>query len=152
MLRALLAAAIDDCPDGDRRRHLSSEHRPPLGGLSDYLVHRQEHEIHARVNHYWAIATECRSERRTGAAELRDGRVDHALAAELAVQVRHRISDVPRAPESLADREHLGMVREQILEAVANGSSVTGRYCGFVQCLFAIVPLYTRLSNDFAGG
>jgi len=104
------------------------------------------------VNHNGSIATEGSSERSARAAELGDRRVDHALAAELAVEVSHRIADIPWAPESLADRKDLGMVRKQMLEAVANGSSVTGRYCGFVQCLFAIVPLYTRLSNDFAGG
>src|SRR5688572_25470409 len=113
MLRALLATAIDDCSDGDRGRYLPSEHRPPFGGLSHDLVHCQQHEIHARVNHYGAIATKGRSERRAGASKLRDRRVDHTLASELAVEVRHRIADVPGTPQALADGKYLGMVRQQ---------------------------------------
>ena len=152
MLRALLTAAIDDRADRDRRGNLAAEHRSPLGCLRDDLVHRQQHEVDARMYDDGAVAAEGGTERGAGRRQLGDGGVDHPLATELAVEIRHRVTDVPRAPEPLADRENRGMVRQEILEPVADGGSVSRRHRCALQGFFAMVPLYTRLSNAFAGG
>ena len=125
VLCALLAPAIDDRANRDRCAHLSAEHRAPLRCLRDELVDREKHEVNSRVNHDRSISAKRSTERSARRAELGHRRVDDTLASELAVEIGHRVSDVPRTPQSLADGEHRRMIREEILEAVSNGGSVS---------------------------
>ena len=141
LLRPLFTTSVDDGAYRDRRRYLSAEHRSPFCSLRDELIYCEQHEIHPRMDDHWTIAAERRAERRTSAAELGNRSVDDALLAELAVEVGHRVSHVPRTPEPLSYREYRRMVLQQILEAVADRRAVTCCDGCLFQIFFAIEPL-----------
>src|SRR5438876_1238211 len=56
VLRALLAAAVDDGANGERHRHLPAEHVAPLRRLVDDLVHCEHREIDSGMDDYRALA------------------------------------------------------------------------------------------------
>src|SRR5438477_4740906 len=89
MLRALLAASIDDRAHRYWRAHLTSEHRTPFGSLCHQLINREQHEVDSRMNYVWPVATERCTQRSSCAAGLRHRSIDDTLATELAVEVGH---------------------------------------------------------------
>src|SRR6266550_3782634 len=124
VLRALLATTVDYRSHGQRDCDISTKHVPPLGGLSYKLIHRQEHEVDSRMNHDRAVAAERRAKRGAGSRQFGHGSIDDTSRSELLLEIGHRVADIPGTPQSLTDREHFRVIREEMLEPFPNRDTV----------------------------
>src|SRR5256885_123127 len=81
-----LAAAID--PGAAHRRHRDAPGKqvPPVRGLIHEGVHREQHEIHARMKYDGPHAGEGCAYRHSRDRIFRYGRVEQTVAAEFAVE------------------------------------------------------------------
>ena len=127
VLWSLLPAAVDNASDGNRHGGLTSEHEAPFGRLRYDLVHGKQHEIDPGMNDDRPISAESGSYCRASAAKFRDRRVDNALAPKLLVETGHRGPHIPRAPQPLPDREHIGVAGHQIFKPCPYRCAV--RFC-----------------------
>ena len=108
-------------------RDLTSEHRSPLGGLSDYLIDRQEHEVDARMDDHRSVPTQRRAKGGPSGGQLRDRRINDAFDTEFLIERRHGITNIPGAPQALPDGKHLRAMLKQPLKCVPDCWTVGNR-------------------------
>ena len=102
MLRRLLAPSVDDPSYHQRDVVFSAKHEVPLRRLIEDLIRRQQHEIHARMDHDGPRPGEREPDRNSGGPVLRNRTIDDAIRAELPLELDHAAADVPRAVQALA--------------------------------------------------
>ncbi len=125
MLRALLAGAIDHGAHHQRHAARAAEQIRPVGRLIDDRIGRQEHEIHARMEHDGPHPGQCRTDRQSRHRVLRDGTVENARPAELAVEAFQARARIPGAPQPLPQEENAGIGGQGLGVGLANGLDIS---------------------------
>ena len=106
VLRAVTPPAAHHAAHDHRHGLLAAEHRRPLRGMVDDLVHREQQEVHAVMHEQGAHAHRRGADAHAGEGVFRQGALHHPLGAVLLERATEGAPHGARIDDADADQEH----------------------------------------------